>query len=121
LGVCQTHKLTTYLTKNHSEIVIEDLNVAGMSKNHKMASAILDGGFSEFRKQVEYKCKWYGSILTVVDRFYPSSKTCSCCESIKKTLKLSERVYRCDNCGTSIDRDLNAAINLKKKAESSPV
>ena len=116
-----THKLTTYLTKNHSEIVIEDLNVAGMSKNHKMASAILDGGFSEFRRQVEYKCKWYGSILTVVDRFYPSSKTCSCCEKVKKTLKLSERVYRCDSCGTSIDRDLNAAINLKKKAESSPV
>ena len=113
-----THKLTTYLSKNHTECVIEDLCVRGMSKNHKLASAILDGGFSEFRRQLEYKCKWYGSILTIVDRFYPSSKTCSGCGNVKKELKLSEREYVCENCGLVIDRDLNAAINLINKSVS---
>jgi putative transposase len=113
-----THKLTTYLAKNHSQIVIEDLNVSGMSKNHKLASAILDGGFFEFRRQLEYKCEWYGSKLTIIDRFYPSSKTCSHCGFIKKDLKLSDRVFKCPACGFEIDRDLNAAINLRKKAVS---
>ena len=113
-----THKLTTYLSKNHSEVVIEDLNVKGMCKNHKLASAILDGGFYEFRRQLEYKCKWYGSTLTIVDRFFPSSKTCSCCGNVKKVLKLSEREYVCENCGLVIDRDLNAAINLRNKSVS---
>jgi len=89
-----------------------------MSKNHKLASAILDGGFSEFRRQLEYKCQWYGSTLTIVDRFYPSSKTCSGCGNVKKELKLSEREYVCENCGLVIDRDLNAAINLKNKSVS---
>ena len=111
------HKLTTYLAKNHSEIIIEDLNVKGMSKNHKLASAILDGGFFEFRRQLEYKCKKFGSILTVVDRWFPSSKTCSCCGNIKKDLKLSDRVYVCE-CGFTADRDLNASYNLEKKAVS---
>jgi putative transposase len=112
------HKLTTHLAKNHSEVVIEDLNVRGMSKNHKLASAILDGGFYEFRRQLSYKCEWYGSQLTVVDRFYPSSKTCSCCGTIKKELKLIERIYHCESCKISIDRDFNAAINLRSKAVS---
>ena len=112
------HKLTTHLAKNHSEIVIEDLNVRGMSKNHRLASAILDGGFHEFRRQLTYKCKWYGSTLTVADRFYASSKTCSCCGTKKKKLKLSERTFKCDECGFSMDRDLNAALNLKKLAVS---
>jgi len=112
------HKLTTDLAKNHGEIVIEDLNVSAMSKNHKLASAILDGGFNEFRRQLDYKCKWYGATLTIVDRFYPSSKTCSDCGYINKDLRLSDRVYKCPDCGLSIDRDLNAAINLMKKAVS---
>lgn len=112
------HKLTTYLAKNHSEVVIEDLNVSGMSKNHKLASAILDGGFYEFRRQLSYKCEWYGSKLTVVDKFYPSSKTCSACGNIKKELNLTERTYHCEHCQISIDRDLNAAINLKSRAVS---
>ncbi len=112
------HKLTTHLAKNHSEIVIEDLNVSGMSKNHKLASAILDGGFYEFRRQLGYKCEWYGSVLTVVDRFYPSSKTCSSCGIKKTTLKLSERTFHCESCGFSCDRDLNASLNLKSKAVS---
>lgn len=111
-----SHKITSHLTKNHSEIVIEDLNIKGMSKNHKLASAILDGGFYEFRRQLSYKSEWYGSKLTVVNRFYPSSKTCSNCNEIKKDLKLSDRIFKCTHCGHKIDRDLNASMNLKKMA-----
>jgi putative transposase len=106
------HKLTHYLTKNHSEIVIEDLNVSGMLKNHRLASAIADCGFYEFRRQLEYKSDWYGAILHIVDRFFPSSKTCSECGEIKSDLKLKERTFNCSHCGLSIDRDLNASINL---------
>lgn len=112
------HKLTTYLSKNHAEIVIEDLNVSGMSKNRKLSSAILDGGFFEFRRQLKYKVPWYGSKVTVVDRFFPSSKTCSICGEVKATLKLSERVFKCNACGSQLDRDLNASQNLKNKAVS---
>lgn len=114
-----THKLTTNLAKNHSLIGIEDLNVKGMMKNHKLASAISDGGFYEFRRQLEYKTKWYGSQLVVIDRYFPSSKMCSCCGNIKKDLKLSQRVYDCENCGLSLGRDLNAAINIRNEAVSS--
>jgi putative transposase len=112
------HQVTTRLAKNHREVVIEDLNVKGMSRNHQLASAILDGGFYEFRRQLTYKCDWYGSKLTVVDRFYPSSKTCSGCSKVKKELELKERTYCCEHCGLSIDRDLNAALNLRNKAVS---
>lgn len=116
-----THKLTTNLAKNHSLIGIEDLGVKGMMKNHKLAGAIADGGFYEFRRQLEYKTKWYGSQLVVIDRYFPSSKMCSCCGNIKKDLKLSQRVYNCESCGLSLGRDLNAAINIKNKAVSSTV
>jgi putative transposase len=112
------HQVTTRLAQNHREVVIEDLNVKGMSRNHKLASAILDGGFYEFRRQLTYKCQWYGSKLTVVDRFYPSSKTCSGCSKVKKELALKERTYCCEHCGLEIDRDLNAAINLRNQAVS---
>ncbi|MBE9130226.1 transposase [Coleofasciculus sp. LEGE 07081] len=108
------HKLTTYLAKNHSKIGIEDLNVSGMLANHKLAKAIADMGFYEFRRQLEYKCELYGSELVVVDRWFPSSKTCSSCDTKKETLSLSERVFKCDHCGLEIDRDLNASINLEK-------
>ena len=113
-----THKLTTYLSKNHAECVIEDLNILGIIKNHRLASAILDGGFYEFKRQMIYKCRWYNTKLTIVDKFYPSSKTCSKCGNIKKDLKLSDRIYKCNNCGLEIDRDLNAAINLRNKSVS---
>jgi len=113
------HKLTTYLAKNHGVVVIEDLNVSGMMANHKLAKAIQDMGFYEFRRQLDYKTKLYGSELAIVDRWFPSSKTCSRCGKRKETLSLSERVFNCDHCGLQIDRDLNAAINLKKAA--SPV
>ncbi|NET07373.1 MAG: IS200/IS605 family element transposase accessory protein TnpB [Symploca sp. SIO2B6] len=106
------HKLTTYLAKNHSQIVIEDLNVSGMLKNGKLAKAISDMGFYEFRRQLEYKCQLYGSKLVVVSRWMPSSKTCSHCGDKKDILSLSERTFECSKCGVRLDRDLNAAINL---------
>ena len=108
------HKLTTLLAKNHGTVVIEDLNVSGMMANHKLAKAIADMSFFEFRRQLTYKCTLLGSKLVVVDRWFPSSKTCSNCGTKKETLSLGERVFNCDHCGFSLDRDLNAAINLSK-------
>ena len=107
------HKLTTWLASTFSHISVEDLNAAGMVKNHHLAKAVSDAAFGEFRRQLEYKTARNGAALHVVDRWYPSSKTCSKCGAVKAKLSLSERVYRCDACGLSIDRDLNAAINIK--------
>jgi putative transposase len=112
------HKLTTYISKNHAVIGLEDLNVSGMMANRKLAKAIGDMGFHEFRRQLEYKCQLYGSQLVFVDRFYPSSKTCSNCGHVKESLSLSERVFKCDECGFECDRDTNASINLEKAASS---
>ncbi|MGD1714246.1 RNA-guided endonuclease InsQ/TnpB family protein [Dapis sp. BLCC M172] len=106
------HKLTTWLAKNHSTIVIEDLNVSGMLKNHKLASAIADCGFYEFKRQLIYKCEWYGSELIIADRYYPSSQICSDCGHQQK-MPLHERTYNCANCGFTADRDFNAAVNLE--------
>ena len=106
------HKLTTYLVKNHGTIMIENLGVSGMMKNRRLARAIADVGMYEFRRQLEYKCKWYGSKLVGASRTYPSSKMCSSCGHRKKDLSLSEREYHCEVCGLLIDRDLNAAHNL---------
>jgi putative transposase len=108
------HKLTTLLAKNHGTVVIEDLNVSGMMANHKLAASIANMSFFEFRRQLTYKCKSYGSKLVVVDRWFPSSKTCSNCCTKKETLSLGERMFECGDCGFVIDRDLNAAINLSK-------
>jgi putative transposase len=99
--------------------VLEDLGVRGMLANHRLAGAISDAAFYEFRRQVTYKCKWRGVELVVAPRFYPSSKTCSNCGRVKETLSLSERNYHCQDCGTQIDRDLNAALNLAHFARSS--
>lgn len=112
------HKITTYIAKNHSLIGIEDLNVSGMLANQKLAKAIADMGFWEFRRQLEYKCPLYGSKLIVVNRFYPSSKTCSNCNAVKESLPLQTRIYRCDECNFECDRDLNASINLEKAVSS---
>jgi len=106
------HKLTTYLAKSHSKVVIEDLLVSWMMKNRRLARVIADVGFYEFRRQLEYKCQWYGSELVVVSRTFPSSKMCSQCGHRKKELSLSEREYHCEQCGLEIDRDLNAAVSL---------
>ena len=108
------HKLTSYLAKNHSKIGIEDLNVSGMLANHNLAKSVADMGFYEFRRQLEYKCKLYGCELVVVDRWFPSSKTCAGCGHRKEELSLKQRVFKCDCCGLQLDRDLNAAFNLKK-------
>lgn len=115
------HKLTTYLAKNHSQIVIEDLNVSGMLANRKLAKAIQDMGFYEFRRQLEYKCELYGSKLIIADRWFASSKTCSNCGCKKEQLSLSERIFRCESCGIEIERDLNAALNLVSLAASEAV
>ena len=107
------HKATTWLASTYSDISVEDLNAAGMVKNHRLAKAVSDAAFGEFRRQLDYKTARTGAVLHVIDRWYPSSKTCSNCGAVKAKLSLSERVYRCDACGLSIDRDLNAAINIK--------
>ena len=106
------HKLTTRLTRKYSDISIEDLQVAGMVKNRHLAKSIMDAAFGEFRRQLEYKTARSGAALHVVDRWYRSSKTCSGCGRVKAKLSLSERTYRCDSCGLTMDRDLNAAINI---------
>ncbi|KFI52823.1 IS607 family element RNA-guided endonuclease TnpB [Bifidobacterium callitrichos] len=106
------HKLTTRLASIYSDISIEDLNVAGMVRNHRLAKAVEDASFHELRRQLEYKTARTGARLHVVDRWYPSSKTCSDCGRVKAKLSLDERVYRCDGCGLIMDRDLNAAINI---------
>jgi putative transposase len=112
------HKITTYISKNHAVIAIEDLNISGMLANHKLALAIADMGFYEFRRQLEYKCELYGSKLVVVDRFFPSSKRCSSCLTVKDSLSVSERTYCCSSCGFESDRDLNASINLELAVRS---
>ena len=100
-------------------IVLEDLNVSGMLANHCLAQAINDVGFAEFRRQVKYKSLWYGSELLLADRFFPSSRICRYCGCINSELKLSDREWTCD-CGAVLDRDLNAAINLKNLAINLP-
>ena len=97
-------------------ICIEDLNVRGMVKNKHLSKAVQNQGFFEFRKQLEYKCEAKGIQLITADRFYPSSKLCSCCGNIKKDLKLSDRIYKCE-CGNIIERDFQAALNLKAYGE----
>ena len=106
------HKATTMIAQTYLHISVEDLNAAGMVRNHRLAKAVSDAAFGEFRRQLDYKTARTGAALHVVDRWYPSSKTCSKCGRVKAKLSLSERVYRCDACGLSIDRDLNAAINI---------
>lgn len=109
------NKLSTDIINNHDIICIEDLNIKGMLKNHKLAKIISDVGWSEFIRQLEYKANWYGRKVVRVPTFYPSSKTCSNCGNVKETLKLSERIYKCECCGIEIDRDYNASINILRK------
>jgi len=108
------HQITNTLVKTKPEyIVIEDLNVRGMMKNKHLSRAIAEQSFYEFRRQLTYKCSWNNVELRVVDRWFPSSKTCSECGAIDKDLKLSDREYICKECGVILDRDKNASINLK--------
>lgn len=107
------NKTTTMIARTYSVVCIEDLNVAGMMKNRRLARSVSDASLGEFRRQLDYKTARTGARLHVIDRWYPSSKTCSACGAVKAKLSLSERVFHCDACGLSIDRDLNAAINIK--------
>jgi putative transposase len=107
------HKMTSILARTKPRyIVLEDLNVSGMMKNHKLAGAIGDASFAEIKRQLTYKTSWYGGSIIEVDRFFPSSKMCSVCGCLKEDLTLEDRIYICD-CGNVIDRDLNASINLE--------
>lgn len=106
------HKVSDSLTSRFSTICIENLNVKGMTKNRRLARAVSDCGFYELRRQLEYKASLRGGEVKVIDRWFPSSKLCSRCGTIKKDLKLSDRTYECD-CGLKIDRDLNAAMNIE--------
>ena len=106
------HQITNYLIDENQVICMEDLNVKGMLRNYKLAESIQELNFGEFRRMLEYKAKWYGRHLVFVDRFYPSSKTCNECGYVNKTLKLSDRVWICPNCGNIIERDYNAALNI---------
>ena len=107
------NKATTMIARSYNTVCIEDLNVAGMVENHHLARSLSDAALGEFRRQLEYKTARSGTVLRVVDRWYPSSKTCSNCGVVKAKLSLAERTFNCDACGLSIDRDLNAAINIQ--------
>ena len=106
------HSITNSLLDENQVIVMEDLNVKGMMKNHKLAEAISEMNFGEFRRILQYKALWCGRDVLFVDRFYPSSKTCNHCGYVNKKLKLSDRQWTCPECGTHHDRDINAAVNI---------
>jgi putative transposase len=120
-------KLTTTLAQRHDVVVVEDLNVDGMGRRKPGAGtggrafnrALRDGALGAIGRQLDYKTPWYGATLVVVDRWYPSSKTCSRCDERKPSLPLRERRYRCERCGLDLDRDVNAAINLARLGEQS--
>lgn len=103
-------------TKRCQVVALEDLNISGMTKNHYLAKSVSDASMRQFRTTLEYKQAWAGGEIVLVDRWFPSSKTCSDCGVVKDSLKLSERVFICEDCGAMMDRDLNAAINLKQYA-----
>ena len=112
------HQITSEIIKREpSFICMEDLNVKGMMKNRHLSKAVQQQGFYEFRRQIEYKATWNHIPVIIADRFFPSSKLCSCCGTIKKDLKLSDRIYKC-GCGNVIDRDYQAALNLKRYGEN---
>lgn len=107
------HQVSNYLIDENQVICMEDLNVSGMLRNHCLAESIQEMNFGEFRRMLEYKSNWYGRKIIFVDRFYPSSKTCNSCGYINKKLKLSDRQWVCPDCGGIIERDYNAALNIR--------
>ncbi|HEX2319855.1 MAG TPA: RNA-guided endonuclease TnpB family protein, partial [Streptosporangiaceae bacterium] len=112
------HKATSDLAARYETIVIEDLNVAGMTRNRRLARAIADQGFGAAARMLDYKTTWNGGQVLTAGRFFPSSKTCSGCGAVKAKLLLSERTYTCIGCGLILDRDVNAAVNLLNLAAS---
>ena len=112
------HKLSTRIIRENQTVIIEDLNVRNMVRNHSLARAISDASWSEFRRMLEYKCDWYGRELVAIDRFYPSSKTCSACGAIAAKMPLKVREWECARCGTTHDRDMNAAKVIRAEGLS---
>ena len=112
------HKITTYLVRQFDVICMEDLNTKGMLKNHKLAKSISDTAFGEIRRQLEYKSMLYGKQLLYVDRWFPSSKICSSCGCIQEKMPLHIREWTCPDCGAHHDRDINAAVNIVRRAAS---
>ncbi len=110
------HKVSSELIKNHDSIAIETLQVSNMLKNHCLAQSISDAGWGTFVTMLEYKAEWYGKNILKIGTFEPSSKTCSCCGNINKELTLKDREWTCECCGTLLNRDVNAAINVKSFA-----
>lgn len=108
------HKTSSKLINSHDTICIEDLNVKGLVRNHSLALSITDASWGKFISMLQYKAEWYGKNVITIGRFEPSSKACNCCGSINKELKLKDREWTCSNCDSLLDRDLNAAINIKK-------
>ncbi|MFG2512078.1 RNA-guided endonuclease InsQ/TnpB family protein [Streptomyces sp. NPDC048584] len=106
------HKLTTRLVRENQTLVIEDLTVRNMVKNRSLARAISDAAWSEFRSMLEYKAQWYGREVIAVDRWFPSSRLCSACGTLRGGMPLNVRTWTCDSCGTAHDRDVNAAKNI---------
>ena len=115
------HQITNELIRDNQTIVVESLRIKNMIRNHKLARSINDASWGLLIRMLEYKANWYGRDIIKVDPFYPSSKTCSGCGNIKSELKLSERVYTCECCGLTIDRDLNASINIRNTGVKIPV
>ena len=110
------HKISSKLVRDYDLIAIENLNVKGMVKNHKLSKAISDVAWSSFVTKLKYKAEWNDKEVIVIDRFYPSSKTCSCCDHIKESLSLDERTWTCSKCNTIHDRDVNASKNILRRA-----
>ena len=106
------HQISHNLVRDYGFIGLEDLNVSGMKKNYRLAKSISDASWSEFINLLSYKAEWCGSEIIFVDRFYPSSKTCSNCSWVKQDLELSDREWVCESCGTTHDRDVNASVNI---------
>ena len=106
------HKVSTAIAKHYGTVVVEDLNIQGMQRNHHIAKSVTDQGWYQFRQMITYKMQWRKGELIEIGRFDPSSKMCSKCGNMKHDLKLSDRIYHCNTCGLTIDRDLNAAINI---------
>ena len=106
------HQVSTEIVKNHDIISVEDLAVKNLMKNHRLSQSFSDVALGDFYSMLEYKCEWNDKQFIKIDRFYPSSKTCSCCGYIKKDLTLADRDWRCVDCGTNHDRDINAAKNI---------
>ena len=115
------NKVASFIARNYEYVVLEDLNVKGMMSNHKLASSLADISFGMMRERIIKKVEFNEGTIVKADRFYPSSKKCCKCGAIKQELKLSERIYNCSSCGNTIDRDIQASLNLFNLIEKNGV